>query len=228
LVEKVALQLWRLKRLALYEREVTAISLESVKELHRGDEDEFSMFKPISGARQTIKRLETALGFVIAFNSRAKNEPVDSGLAAELIEAIAEDLGVDIYDENEIEFPDYPDGADLDTVEWTPEYLKTFLSVICEHGGSGLDAALAKRIAKWRVELAEAKARVKSLEIEADRKKRQRIVPNGLELEKITRYEAHLERSLYRALHEVQRVQANRKGQVVAPFGAAGVETATT
>jgi hypothetical protein len=93
LVEKVALQLWRLKRLALYEREVTAISLESVKELQRGDEDEFSMFKPISGARQTIKRLETALGFVIAFNSRAKNEPVDSGLAAELIEAIAEDPG---------------------------------------------------------------------------------------------------------------------------------------
>ena len=136
-------------------------------------------------AQQTIKRLETALGFVVAFNSRSKNEPVDSGLAAELIEAIAEDLGVDIYDENEIEFLDYPDGADLDTVEWTPEYLKTFLGVICEHGGSGLEAALAKRIAKWRVELAEAKARVKSLEIEADRKKRQRIVPNSLELEKI-------------------------------------------
>ena len=43
LVEKVALQLWRLKRLALYEREVTAISLESVKESHlkaEGDIDE--------------------------------------------------------------------------------------------------------------------------------------------------------------------------------------------
>jgi hypothetical protein len=39
LVEKIALQLWRLKRLALYEREVTAIGLESVRETQVRDED---------------------------------------------------------------------------------------------------------------------------------------------------------------------------------------------
>ena len=37
-----------------------------------------------------------------------------------------------------------------------------------------------------------------------------RIVPSGFEMKKITRYEAHLERSLYRALHELQRLQVGR------------------
>ena len=112
LVEKVALQLWRLKRLALYEREVTAISLESVKESHlkaEGDIDEgspaYETSTPIAAARQAVKRLEIELGFVVGLDSRGDSEAMDSGLAAQLIEAIAEDLDVDIYDDNDIEFP---------------------------------------------------------------------------------------------------------------------------
>jgi hypothetical protein len=175
------------------------------------------MVAPLATAKQAAKRLETELGFVVSLDGREENEAVDSGLAAQLIEGIAEDLNVDIYDDNEIEFPDYPDGADLDSIEWTAGHLKTCLGIICQHGGSALDTALAKRIANYRFQLAKAKAQVKALVIEADRKKRQRIVPNGLEMDKITRYEAHLERSLYRALHELQRLQANRRGRGISP-----------
>ena len=32
---------------------------------------------------------------------------------------------------------------------------------------------------------------------------------------KLHRYEAHIERGLYRALHELQRLQATRQGQAV-------------
>ena len=144
---------------------------------------------------------------------------MDSGLAAQLIEAIAEDLDVDIYDDNDIEFPDYADGAALDSVKWTKEYLKTCLDIICRHGGSNLNTALAKRMAKFRIELANAKLRVKSLGIETDRKKRQRILPNGFELDKITRYAAHLERSLYRAFHELQGSNKPKLSLVAASSG---------
>jgi len=173
LVEKVALQLWRLKRLALYEREVTAISLESVKETQREDDDEndddspaYGTVRPVAAAKQAVKRLETELGAVVSLGGRGENEAVDSGLAARLIEDVAEDLDVDIYDDNEIDFPDYPDGADLDSIEWTAGYLKTCLGEICQHGGSNFDTALAKRIAKYRVDLAKAKGQVRSLMIE--------------------------------------------------------------
>jgi hypothetical protein len=42
-------------------------------------------------------------------------------------------------------------------------------------------------------------------------------------LTKLTRYETTLERSLYRALHELQRLQAARSGQSVAPPAAVDV-----
>ena len=178
LVEKVALQLWRLKRLALYEREVTAIGLECVKESQSRDEDEidedpaaYGTVNHIPAAKQTVKRLETELGFLVGLQGQSENEAVDSGLAAPLMDCIAEELDVDIYNDEEIEFPDYPDGADLDSIEWTAVYLKTCLGVICQHGGSKLDTALAKRMAKRRFELVKAKARVKSLKIDADRKR---------------------------------------------------------
>lgn len=37
------------------------------------------------------------------------------------------------------------------------------------------------------------------------------------DMDRVVRYEAHLERSLYRALHELQRLQAARNGSGQAP-----------
>ena len=42
--------------------------------------------------------------------------------------------------------------------------------------------------------------------------RRSRLLPDDGEALKIRRHEAHLERSLYRALHELQRLQTARKG----------------
>jgi site-specific DNA recombinase len=41
-----------------------------------------------------------------------------------------------------------------------------------------------------------------------DRRRRLRLLPGSQDLEKIARYEGHIERSLYRALHDLQRLQA--------------------
>ena len=54
--------------------------------------------------------------------------------------------------------------------------------------------------------------------MELDRCRRKRLLPSGEELDKISRYEAHLERCLYRALHELQRLQAARDGLVPPPM----------
>ena len=49
-----------------------------------------------------------------------------------------------------------------------------------------------------------------------DQYRRRRIIPKQRELATVGRYEAHLERSLYKALHELQRLQAARQGRPVA------------
>ena len=46
-------------------------------------------------------------------------------------------------------------------------------------------------------------------------------------LGKLSRYEVAIERSLYRALHELQRLQAARQGRAVAPPAVVDVELAT-
>ena len=55
---------------------------------------------------------------------------------------------------------------------------------------------------------------------------RSRILPDERELEKISRYETTLERSLVRSLHELQRLQAARNGGISAPM-ALDVDVAT-
>ena len=48
------------------------------------------------------------------------------------------------------------------------------------------------------------------VEQEISRKVRERILPDEKTLEKITRYEAHLSRQLYHALHELENLQKHR------------------
>lgn len=236
LAEKVAFQLWRLKRLAFYEREVTAITIETVEDaLSEESEEKDDVFgfllqhepeNAMAGTRQEIQRLEQELAFLTSLGAREESDSIESREAARLIEDIAEMLDVDIFDDPEVSFPDYPDGASLESVDWTAGYLKTCLLVICERGGAELEKALTRRAGARQLELEKAQARLESLEVKAQRLKRQRILPNGHELEKIARYEAHLERSLYRALHELQRLQANRNGQSVPPPAAVDVDVA--
>ena len=48
--------------------------------------------------------------------------------------------------------------------------------------------------------------------------RRARLLPDANTLAKVERYEAHLERSLVRALHELERLQARRAGWQVLPI----------
>ncbi len=44
-------------------------------------------------------------------------------------------------------------------------------------------------------------------------KRRQHIPPNEDHIQKISRYEAHLSREMYKALHELEALQARRNGK---------------
>jgi selenocysteine lyase/cysteine desulfurase len=48
------------------------------------------------------------------------------------------------------------------------------------------------------------------VEQEISRKVRERILPDDKTLEKISRYEAHLSRQLYHAMHELENLQKHR------------------
>lgn len=53
---------------------------------------------------------------------------------------------------------------------------------------------------------------------EIDGLRRRHILPDGPELDRLSRYETGLERSLLRTLHELQRFQAARQGGISVPL----------
>jgi len=53
---------------------------------------------------------------------------------------------------------------------------------------------------------------------------RDRILPGGGDLQLIARYEAHLSRQMYQALHELEALQARRGGKA-APLARVDVRT---
>jgi hypothetical protein len=50
------------------------------------------------------------------------------------------------------------------------------------------------------------------VERDLQRMRRERLPPDEKTLEKVARYEAHLSRGLYKALHELEALQARRTG----------------
>lgn len=71
-----------------------------------------------------------------------------------------------------------------------------------------LEAAI--RSAKWKAE--RSKLEAEKVERELRNMARERLLPDEKTLEKVARYEAHLSRALFKALHELEALQTRRSG----------------
>ncbi len=72
--------------------------------------------------------------------------------------------------------------------------------------------------------LLKAEKQARKVEGQILEKRRARILPSHQDIAKLTRYESHLSRELYRALHELEALQARRAGGV-APLGRVDVQS---
>ena len=96
---------------------------------------------------------------------------------------------------------------------WTAGLLhRAVEQIVSSADTEGPEAVLeaAMRSAEWKV----YKAKQNAEEVERDlaRMSRERLLPEEKTLEKVSRYEAHLSRLLFKALHEFEALQARRTG----------------
>jgi hypothetical protein len=75
-----------------------------------------------------------------------------------------------------------------------------------------------------RYDAAEKETKAEEVEAELLAEHRERILPGGGDLQLIARYEAHLSRQMYQALHELEALQARRGGKA-APLARVDVRT---
>jgi hypothetical protein len=149
---------------------------------------------------------------------QAGEEP-GTGDVGELAESLLERL------------PGIPEDASLEDQDYTVGRLRELLGWLAVEAGGKPDAntvdgsvigpeeALMEALhTATRYDAAE------KAEAELLAERRDRILPDRADLEKISRYEAHLSRQMYQALHELEALQARRDGKG-APLARLDVQT---
>lgn len=217
LSERVAAMLWRLGRVVRYESATVSAAIHSAGEgyyLQAGEDPE-----------RAKERVET-LARVHALKPKSHVEGEDAGTVLDLV---TEALELSEKEDVEATVPDGHKGDNWgDWDGWTRETLEVAVLSLRDQAGAEYAKEDPWELAIKEAEVALTVARSTHEEnaVKLDRKRLQALFPPEEVAEKVSRYEAALERSLFKTLHELQRLQAVRAGERVLPPAAVDVDLA--
>ena len=121
--------------------------------------------------------------------------------------------------------PGIPDDAYLGDVDWRVGQLRDLIKWLAEEAGvqpeaqnrdgsivSPQEQLMEKLHAQTRYDLAHKEQKAEEVQAQLLAARRECILPGEDDLQKIARYEAHLSRQMYQALHELEALQKRRVG----------------
>src|SRR5215204_5993773 len=220
LAERAALLSWRLRRVIRYETETIALYQERVEnDLARERRFESGPDHP-EAVRGNAKSAREEHSLLKRFAKMEDDKPLsaldaDSVIwyAMECADKVAEG---EVDPEELLESVSVPGLADSDSWEgyegWTAGLVRAVIETVAraidEEPEDLLEAAT--RSARFKVE--RTKREAEKVERDLRNMARERLLPDEKTLEKVARYEAHLARGLYKALHELEALQVRRTG----------------
>ena len=219
LAERVAILTWRLHRVTRYETETIARSQESVEEdlasRRRFDSYARGPIHPEDAlaAPKEARRTERVLKKLSDYPDDKKLSGTD---AASVLWAVAERVEEEA-DLEDLELPGVPRWAGIygDTSEWdgwSVGLVRGFLALIASASGEDLEELMDGAREKARLDVISAKSTAEKVEGQLQNMRRERLLPDDRTLEKVSRYEAHLSRLMFKALHELEALQVRRSG----------------
>ena len=223
LAERVALLSWRLHRVTRYETESIALSQEKLEdELARKRHSSYG-FSSVSGpahpqdvhaAHESARKTQRLLK---RFPTLPDDKQLSSVEADSVLWAVWEQVDEEVELE-ELEIPGLPKALNLEVlseyedVGWTVSLVRAGISVIASHAGEDVEELLEAATEEARRNVFRTKHRVEEVEQDLKNMSRERLLPDEKTLEKVARYEAHLSRGLYKAMHELEALQTRRQG----------------
>ncbi len=219
LAERVAVLAWRLHRVTRYETETIARSQESVEEdlasRRRFDSRARGPVHPedVLAALKEARRTERVLKKFPDYPDEKKLSGPD---ADTVLWSVAERVEEEA-DLEELELPGVPEWAGIydDAAKWdgwSAGLVRKCLSGIASAAGEDLEKLMEGAREKARLDAISAKHRAEEVERQLRNMRRERLLPDEKALEKISRYEAHLSRLMFKALHELEALQVMRSG----------------
>jgi hypothetical protein len=234
LAERVALLSWRLHRVTRFETENIALSQERVEEdIHK----KARFLRSIEGSPYASTHPED-IRFDAKQNRKAHNAlkrlpSLDAGKtlkgedASSVVWAVlmaAKRKGAEI-DQEALDLPGVPEDAIIEELPtMRVEDVRGCVESIARAANQDPEDLLETATETARLDALSANAKTKQTEVEVDTMRRERILPDDKTLEKISRYEAHLSRQLYHALHELENLQKHRITGVGVPIARLDVQ----
>jgi hypothetical protein len=218
LAERVALSSWRLHRVTRYETDAISLAQETIEE-DLADRRRFSA-RTRGGAHpedvlarpKELRRTKTLL-------EKLEGLPEDKKVSGEDASAVLCAV-VDCVEEEDLEgleLPGVPEWAGLEEYPsewggWTAGLVRGCLRAIAEASGEDLSELLEGAREVVRLDAISAKHRAAEVKRDLASMRHERLLPDDEILQKISRYEAHLSRQLFKALHELEALQTRRSG----------------
>src|SRR5918994_2152511 len=211
LAERVALLSWRLHRVTRYETGAIAISQETIEDdIHERDHF-LSALRHIGFDAKYHKQVHSALRRfpTLGPDKILKGDDASSVVWSVLMEA-KKAKGEEI-DYEDLDLPGVPEDAMIEELPaMKASDVRGCVEAIASHVSLDPDDLLETATYQAGYEARSAAHKKEEMEREISRKSRERILPNEETLAKICRYEAHLSRQLYHALHELENLQKHR------------------
>lgn len=232
LAERIASTLWRLGRVVRYETLSISSSMETAPEDRKRMESPgngWNMSKEtldLEKEKESLSWFEAIVSILEALPKAKAGEKVNPGTAWGLVELASDESGEFLLGEEDeegtrpylIDLSEMPDESPVDEWPgWTMGYLRTVLSRVAELAKMEYEDLYSMTLESTRNMRDSSRDTVKKEEEALERLRRARLIPNEGTLDKISRYETTLERSLYKTLHELQRLQAKRAGEPLPP-----------
>jgi hypothetical protein len=220
LAERVALLSWRLNRVTRFETEAIAHSQEKVED-DLANKRRFGSYVLGPAHPNDVKSaLRDALSVQRAIKRFPKlsNEKNFSGPDAAGILELVWGQTNEAVEAEEVRLPEeIPEWAGLegDMMEWkgwTVSLIRECIAAIAEKAAEDPEELIESATERARLNVISAKMAAERVEQDLDRMRRERLLPDHMTLEKVARYEAHLSRGLYKALHELEALQTRRLG----------------
>jgi hypothetical protein len=250
LAGRVALSLWRLRRVAVYETAVTALGVNGVAEEARapdsftpGKSDQERLQKTLDDLRQRQETVDAWEGS-LRLLERLPDLPADAPVEGDDVEGVLHDVNDELPGDGAD--PDDPDflaglGVPADELDnawawdgWTAGMVRQAAEQMAQECKTSAAKVLARALQGRQEAQNKGREEVKHLQRQArdlrrrvqakeDRLRQQRMLADAKTLDKVLRYESHVSRQVLQALHTLERLQAARAGEPVPPPAALDV-----
>jgi hypothetical protein len=221
LAERAALLSWRLHRVTRYETETITLSQEQIEEdlhtkarlLRSLHESPYASTHP-EDIRVEAKHYKQAYSALRRLPSLGPDKTLKGADASSVVWSVlmeAKKAAKEEIDDEALDLPGVPEDAMIEELPAMKVHdVRGCVEAIAAHISLDPDELLELATYEAGYEARSAAHKKEEMEREILRKVRERILPDDKTLEKISRYEAHLSRQLYHALHELENLQKYR------------------